>query len=211
MKERKQFNLENLPIFLGLLGFTILFIMFTFTFCTIEEQDYSAYALFFMIDEYSLFPNGGLVFFIIFMINVLLYLSLLTIRLLRKNTVKIPALGFAGILINTLNVIFFLAFICPLADSSIFVLACIELIGLYGVYGAWIDICKGSIGNSIGKSKKYMVYSFFELICFLLPLCILICFILLAINGKNNNKSNTITINDRKYLKGLLVAIDYSI
>lgn len=45
-----------------------------------------------------------------------------------------------------------------------------------------------------------MVYSFFELICFLLPLCILICFILLAINGKNNNKSNTITINDRKYL-----------
>ena len=166
MKERKQFNLENLPIFLGLLGFTILFIMFTFTFCTIEEQDYSAYALFFMIDEYSLFPNGGLVFFIIFMINVLLYLSLLTIRLLRKNTVKIPALGFAGILINTLNVIFFLAFICPLADSSIFVLACIELIGLYGVYGAWIDICKCLSGIQSENQKNIWFILFLNLSVF---------------------------------------------
>ena len=220
MKTLGKFTGKNLSLFLGALGFIVLFIIFAFPFCSIGEQDYTLYSLFFMIDDYSLFPMGGILFFIVFMINFLLYLSLLVVRLFGKDIVKTIILGVAGIIINSLNIIalFALLFSFDNIGELIPAFIALELIGLFIMYAAWISACKNRVKEENGyiNTKKYIIYSMTELIFFLFPLAIFLGFLLLVLSGnfgqqniqngksttqfKINKKDNTITVNNVKYL-----------
>lgn len=220
---KEKFTAKNISLFLGLLGYALLFIIFAFTCCSFNEQDYTLYSLFFTIDSYSLFPMGGPIFFIVFMMNFLLYLSLLVIRLLKKDTIRTKFLGAVGIVINALNLIALFALL-SFDDMSDLILIVItfELIGFFVMYGTWIYACKNREAEENGciDKKQYIIYSLGELIFFLLPLAIVIGFLLLTGSGslgkgktttqckkgktttqfKFNKDDNTIMVGDVKYL-----------
>lgn len=211
---KEKFNAKNISLFCGLLGFVALFIIFGFTCCSLGKQDYSLYSLFFMITD-DLLPMGGPIFFIVFMINFLLYISLLVIRLSGKDSVKTAFLGVVGIIINALNMVALLALIFSFDDISDLILTIIalELIGFFVMYTAWIYACKNrkTEGNGCINTKKYALFSILELLFFLLPLAIFIGFLLLIGGGtfrngkattqfKFNKDDNTITVNNVKYL-----------
>ena len=163
---------------------------------------------------------GGPIFFIIFMVNFLLYLSLFMIRLTGKDPVKKLFLGYAGIVINSFNTISLFSLLFSFDDISdiIFIFITFELIGFFVVYAAWIYACKNHETKENGSliKNKYLFFSIIELFFFMLPLAILIGILFFASNRSSANKNmknsepntqfilnkdyNTITIDNKTYL-----------
>lgn len=189
----KNLDLKKVSHYLGSLGFLVLFILFCIPFGT-ETQERNLYLLFFTIDEYDLFTIGGLIYFIIFFANFLLYLALSTLKILKKDTVRTLPLGYVGLVISVINIIATFGLIILYFDISTILLTLIvvQFVGIAVVYVSWIYACKNPDAEVIGLSEhnRYFIYSLMEICLFLLPFIIFICFFLIIINGKGLNVSN---------------------
>lgn len=213
-----KLNLKNLSHFLGFLGFLILFILFAIP-CGVETHEYNFYSLFFAFDENELFPIGGLIYFIIFIANFLLYLSLSVIKILKKDTIKTLPFGYIGTVISILNIIFTFGLIILYWDIStlLLVLIILQFIGITVVYLSYVYSCKNPNVEATGLSHKniYFIYTLIEIILFILPI-LFIGFLGSAIKGgtknasakdnktytqnKSNNGNITITVGNETYL-----------
>lgn len=214
-----KLNLKNLSHFLGFLGFLILFILFAIP-CGVETHEYNFYSLFFAFDENELFPIGGLIYFIIFIANFLLYLSLSVIKILKKDTIKTLPFGYIGTVISILNIIFTFGLIILYWDISTLLLLLITLqfIGITVVYLSYVYSCKNPNVEATGLSpeNKYFIYTLIEILLFILPIFLFIGFLGAATKGgpknasakdnktytqnKSNNGNITITVGNETYL-----------
>lgn len=213
-----KLNLKNLPHFLGFLGFLILFILFAIP-CGVETHEYNFYSLFFAFDENELFPIGGLIYFIIFIANFLLYLSLSVIKILKKDTIKTLPFGYIGTVISILNIIFTFGLVILYWDISplLLVLIILQFMGIAVVYLSYVYSCKNPNVKATGLSceNKYFIYTLIESVLFILPI-LFIGFLGSAIKGgtknasakgnktytqnKLNNGNITITVGNETYL-----------
>lgn len=204
-----KLNARNCSLFLGILGFVSLFLLFCLNCCTIDEQGYSFYSLFFTLEEYSLFPICGPLFFVVFMINFLLYLALLVLRILKKDSRKTLWLGQVGMAVSVINVfaLFGLIFAFEGLSDLILVFITSELIGLIPTYAAWNYACRKHDDEENGLSnvnaKRYVILSIIELLFFVLPFVIIICIFGLLAGGKfgATNKANYKPVKEYKYNK----------
>ena len=214
-----KLNLKNLSHFLGFLGFLILFILFAIP-CGVETYEYNFYSLFFAFDENGLFPIAGLIYFIIFIVNFLLYLSLSVIKILKKDTIKTLPFGYIGTVISILNIIFTFGLVILYWDIStlLLVLITLQFIGITVVYLSYVYSCKNPDvkATDLSHKNKYFIYTLIESLFFILPIFIFIGFLRLATKGgttnasvknnktytqnKLNNGSITITDGNEKYL-----------
>lgn len=187
-----KLNLKNLSYFLGFLGFLILFILFAIP-CGVETHEYNFYSLFFAFGENELFHIGGLIYFIIFIANFLLYLSLSVIKILKKDTIKTLPFGYIGTVISILNIIFTFGLIILYWDISILLLTLITLqfIGITVVYLSYVYSCKNPNVKATGLSEKnqYFIYTLIESLFFILPIILFIGFLGSAIKGGTENAS----------------------
>lgn len=181
-----KLNLKNLSHFLGFLGFLILFILFAIP-CGVETHEYNFYSLFFAFDENELFPIGGLIYFIIFIANFLLYLSLSVIKILKKDTIKTLPFGYIGTVISILNIIFTFGLIILYWDIStlLLVLIILQFIGITVVYLSYVYSCKNPNVEATGLSceNKYFIYTLIEILFFILPIFLFIGFLGSATKG----------------------------
>ena len=187
-----KLNLKNLSYFLGFLGFLILFILFAIP-CGVETHEYNFYSLLFAFDDNELFHIGGLIYFIIFIANFLLYLSLSVIKILKKDTIKTLPFGYIGTGISILNIIFTFGLVILYWDISILLLVLITLqfIGITIVYLSYVDSCKNPNAEATGLSpeNKYFIYTLIESLIFILPIFLFIGFLGSAIKGGSENAS----------------------
>ena len=204
---------------MGILGFLILFILFAIP-CGGETYEYNFYSLFFAFDENELFPIAGLIYFIIYIVNFLLYLSLSVIKILKKDTIKTLPFGYIGTVISILNIIFTFGLVILYLDIStlLLVLITLQFIGITVVYLSYIYSCKNPDVEATGLShkNKYFIYTLIEIIVFILPIFLCIGFLRLAAKGgttnasaqnnktytqnKLNNGNITITVGNETYL-----------
>ena len=164
-----ELNEKNISLFSGLIGFVLIFILFDFHIYTvelllpesadiIESYEYTSYFLFFAKSGKVYYSIASPIFFSIFIISFVLYLTLLILS--KKVTHKLKFLGIIGVILNTTCIILFFVFLFSIYisildyqfseywymefDFSIIltVLITFEFFGLYGNYASWIYTCK---------------------------------------------------------------------
>lgn len=194
----KKFNTNNLPLYVGILGYIIIFILFSIP---QGENGQSLYEYFFTFDELALVPFGGCIFFALFIIDFLLYLTLLTLRILKKDTAKFLFLGVIGIIISILVSFALMQY----SDSNLLMILFIsfDFIGIIFVYLYWIFSCKKFDAYEYDKVKKNNLYfTMFELLCFLFPLALFVGFLILTSGGSSNNNTKRSNVASSQYYSG---------
>ena len=172
MKISDIFNWKNISLFSGVIGFSIIFILFAFHIYTVEllspeapsevmeSFGYSSYVLFFAKNDKAFHSGVSPIFFSFFIINFVFYLSLLIIRMTKNCNEKLQLLGVIGIVINSVCIILFFVFIFAIYgalldfqydvyeyiqfdfSTLIVVFLLLEYIGLFANYVSWIYTCK---------------------------------------------------------------------
>lgn len=187
-----KLNLKNLSHFLGISGFLILFILFSIP-CGVETYEYNFYQLFFAFDENELFPIGGLIYFIIFIADFLLYLSLSAVKILKIDSIKTLPLGYIGTVISILNIIFTFGLVILYEDIStlLLVLITLQFMGITVVYLSYIYSCKNPDAKTTGllDKNKYFTYSLIESLFFILPIVLFSGFLRSATKAETANAS----------------------
>ena len=233
MKTVNKLNEKNISLFSGLIGFVLIFILFDFHIYTvelllpesadiIESYEYTSYFLFFAKSGKVYYSIASPIFFSIFIISFVLYLTLLILS--KKVTHKLKFLGIIGVILNTTCIILFFVFLFSIYisildyqfseywymefDFSIIltVLIIFEFFGLYGNYASWIYTCKkykerNIIEQTNENSKIYRILALIELTAFFIPIIILTVFLLVIMKSGNlkiKSKTRNYKINKGK-------------
>lgn len=233
MKTVNKFNGKNISLFSGLVGFVLIFILFAFHIFTVElllpessevidSFEYTSYSLFFAKSGKVYYSIISPIFFSFFIINFVLYLTLLILS--KKVNRKLKFLGIIGVVLNTVCIILFFCFLFSIYNSVLdyqfseyryiqfdfstllAVLITFEFLGLFGNYVSWIYTCKKCKVKNVVKqinenSRMYWILVLFEFIAFIIPIIFLVaCLpaIMKSGNFKNNSKTNNYEINKSK-------------
>lgn len=169
MKTVNKLNGKNISLFSGLVGFVLIFILFAFPIFTVElllpessevidSFEYNSYSLFFAERGKVYYSITSPIFFSFFIINFVLYLTLL--MLLKKANRNLKFLGIIGIALNTACIILFFVFLFSIYNSILdyqyseywyiqfdfstllTVLITFEFLGIFGNYVSWVYTCK---------------------------------------------------------------------
>ena len=126
MKTVNKFNGKNISLFSGLVGFVLIFILFAFHIFTVElllpessevidSFEYTSYSLFFAKSGKVYYSIISPIFFSFFIINFVLYLTLLILS--KKVNRKLKFLGIIGVVLNTVCIILFFCFLFSIYNS----------------------------------------------------------------------------------------------
>lgn len=225
MRTLEKFNDKNLSLFLGLIGFAILFIVFSFDMFTelsspgssstvMETYAYSSYSLFFAKSDKPYFSVLSPIFFAFFLVNFLFYLLLLVLRIAKNDNKKTLYLGVIGIMINLFTVILFYVFLFESwlnFDYNDFwaLLITFEFLGLFVSYASWLYTCKKS--NTLYETPQvdksgnvYLILSAIEIVLFIFPIIIILAFLFILLvpgmvpgNSKNNRTTKQFVYNKK--------------
>lgn len=236
MKIREKLNDKNSSFLVGIFGFAILILLFGINIFTVEvfspvnpsivvaTHKYSSYSLFFADTESIYYYAVSRIFFVVFAINFIFYLSLLVLRNAKKDSESTLFLGIIGILINFANLILFFCFLFTIEIDFNDILATFitfEFLGIFGTYASWIYACKkpvaeGSELQTKQHGKVYLILSLIQIGLFTLPITVILAILLLVFglsglgglgdlkNGKStakfkSDKNNIITVGNMKY------------